>query len=72
MAFLTELATNATKHNIPIVIYSGNDDALVAHRGSEGLCEEIQKLILSDVAFWATVVIQVCFSHNTVAPFNSV
>jgi carboxypeptidase D len=40
MAFLTELATNATKHNIPIVIYSGNDDAIVPHRGSEGLCEE--------------------------------
>jgi carboxypeptidase D len=36
MAFLTDLATNATEHNIPIVIYSGNDDSLVAHRGSEG------------------------------------
>jgi carboxypeptidase D len=48
MAFLTELATNATMHNVPIVIYSGNDDALVAHRGSEGL-RTIQVLhILSD------------------------
>jgi carboxypeptidase D len=36
MAFLTELATNATKHNMGIVIYVGNDDSLVAHRGSEG------------------------------------
>jgi len=35
MAFLTDLATNATKHHIPIVIYSGNDDSLVSHRGSE-------------------------------------
>lgn len=36
MAFLTELATNATKHNVSVVIFSGNDDSLVAHRGSEG------------------------------------
>ncbi|KAJ3488637.1 hypothetical protein NLI96_g2695 [Meripilus lineatus] len=35
MAFLNELATNTTKHNIGVIIYSGNNDALVAHRGSE-------------------------------------
>jgi len=35
MAFLTELATNATQHNVSVMIYSGNDDSLVAHRGSE-------------------------------------
>ncbi|KZP30592.1 alpha/beta-hydrolase [Athelia psychrophila] len=35
MAFLSELATNASKHNIGVVIYSGNDDSLVPHRGSE-------------------------------------
>ncbi|KZP30619.1 alpha beta-hydrolase [Athelia psychrophila] len=35
MAFLSELATNATKHNVGVVIYSGNDDSLVSHRGSE-------------------------------------
>ncbi|KAH8075870.1 alpha/beta-hydrolase [Cristinia sonorae] len=35
MAFLDELATNATLRNVSIVIYSGNDDSLVAHRGSE-------------------------------------
>lgn len=35
MAFLTELATNATARNIPIVIYSGNDDSLVPHFGSQ-------------------------------------
>ena len=35
MQFLNALAANATKHSISIVIYSGNDDALVAHRGSE-------------------------------------
>ena len=27
MAFLTDLATNATTHNMTIVIYSANDDA---------------------------------------------
>ncbi|OBZ74243.1 Serine carboxypeptidase-like 21 [Grifola frondosa] len=36
MAFLTELASNASAHNISIVFYSGNDDSLVSHRGTEG------------------------------------
>ncbi|KIM90542.1 hypothetical protein PILCRDRAFT_186958 [Piloderma croceum F 1598] len=35
MDFLTDLATNASKHDIGIVIYSGNDDSLVPRRGSE-------------------------------------
>ncbi|TFK46518.1 alpha/beta-hydrolase [Heliocybe sulcata] len=35
MAFLTDLATNATERNVSVVIFSGNDDSLVAHRGSE-------------------------------------
>ncbi|KLO10865.1 alpha/beta-hydrolase [Schizopora paradoxa] len=34
-AFFTELATNLSAHNIPIVIYSGNDDSVVAHLSSE-------------------------------------
>ncbi|KAG6379586.1 hypothetical protein JVT61DRAFT_10091 [Boletus reticuloceps] len=34
MAFLTELATNATAHDVSIVIYSGNDDS-VPHFGSQ-------------------------------------
>lgn len=38
MAFLSELATNTTKHGIKVIIYSGNDDLLVAHRSSEGTC----------------------------------
>ncbi|KAH0834739.1 Alpha/Beta hydrolase protein [Lanmaoa asiatica] len=36
MAFLTDLATNATAHGMAIVIYSGNDDSLVPHFGSQG------------------------------------
>jgi len=35
MVFLSDLATNLTSHKIPVVIYSGNDDAIVAHRGTE-------------------------------------
>ncbi|KAK7025021.1 carboxypeptidase [Favolaschia claudopus] len=35
MNFLTEFATNATAHNISVILYSGNDDALIAHRGTE-------------------------------------
>ena len=36
IAFLDDLAANATKNNVGVVIYSGNDDTLVSHRGSEG------------------------------------
>ncbi|KAI8996599.1 alpha/beta-hydrolase [Trametes punicea] len=36
MAFLTELATNATAKHVSVVLYSGNDDSLIAHRGTEG------------------------------------
>ncbi|EMD31276.1 hypothetical protein CERSUDRAFT_89132 [Gelatoporia subvermispora B] len=35
MAFLTELASNASARNVSIVFYSGNDDSLVNHRGTE-------------------------------------
>ncbi|KAF7309994.1 Carboxypeptidase [Mycena indigotica] len=35
MNFLTEFATNATKHKVSVILYSGNDDALIAHRGTE-------------------------------------
>ncbi|KAI9065612.1 alpha/beta-hydrolase [Trametes sanguinea] len=35
MAFMDELATNATHKNVAVVLYSGNDDALVSHRGTE-------------------------------------
>jgi hypothetical protein len=36
MTFLDDLATNATKHHVSVIIYSGNLDSLIAHRGSEG------------------------------------
>ncbi|KAG7094004.1 hypothetical protein E1B28_007634 [Marasmius oreades] len=35
MAFLTELATNATAKGVSIVLYSGNNDALIPHFGTE-------------------------------------
>ncbi|KAJ7668903.1 Alpha/Beta hydrolase protein [Mycena rosella] len=35
MVFLSDLATNATARGVGIVFYSGNDDSLVAHRGTE-------------------------------------
>ena len=38
MAFLTDLATNATEQGLSIVIYSGNDDSLIPHLGSQGKC----------------------------------
>jgi carboxypeptidase D len=36
MVFLDELAANATARNVSIIVYSGNGDLLVSHRGSEG------------------------------------
>ncbi|KAG8220809.1 Alpha/Beta hydrolase protein [Butyriboletus roseoflavus] len=36
MAFLTDLATNATAHNMTVIIFSGNDDSLIPHLGSQG------------------------------------
>ena len=36
MNFLSELATNATAHDISVILFSGNNDVLVAHRGTEG------------------------------------
>ncbi|THU97262.1 alpha/beta-hydrolase [Dendrothele bispora CBS 962.96] len=35
MAFMSELAANASKKGVGIVIYEGNNDALVAHRQAE-------------------------------------
>ncbi|KAJ7320786.1 alpha/beta-hydrolase [Mycena albidolilacea] len=35
MVFLSELAANASARGVGIVFYSGNDDSLVAHRGTE-------------------------------------
>ncbi|KAJ8474878.1 hypothetical protein ONZ45_g15798 [Pleurotus djamor] len=36
-AFMTDLATNASSRGVHIIIYSGNDDSLVAHRGTESM-----------------------------------
>ena len=60
MAFLSELATNASEHNIGIVIYSGNDDALVSHFSSEGArtCNLSEVHVL--ITFKLAVIIQVC------------
>ncbi|KAF8141830.1 Alpha/Beta hydrolase protein [Boletus edulis] len=35
MAFLSDLATNATAHDMKIIVYSGNDDSLIPHLGSQ-------------------------------------
>ncbi|KAJ7933813.1 alpha/beta-hydrolase [Mycena leptocephala] len=41
MTFLSELAANATKNNVALVFYSGNDDALVAHRSTEVVIQNL-------------------------------
>ncbi|KAG6891176.1 hypothetical protein C0995_008428, partial [Termitomyces sp. Mi166 len=35
MNWLTEFATNASAHGVGVVLYSGNNDALIAHRSTE-------------------------------------
>jgi len=39
MVFLSELAANASERGVGIVFYSGNDDSLVAHRGTEAVIQ---------------------------------
>lgn len=41
IAFLSDLATNATARNVSIVFYSGNDDSLVQHRGTEVIIQNM-------------------------------
>jgi len=35
MAFLTDLAKNMTAHDMAVIVYSGNDDSVVPHFGSQ-------------------------------------
>ncbi|KAI0366274.1 alpha/beta-hydrolase [Pilatotrama ljubarskyi] len=41
MAFLSELAANASAANVSIVFYSGNDDALIQHHGTEVIIQNM-------------------------------
>ncbi|KAJ6551857.1 Alpha/Beta hydrolase protein [Mycena capillaripes] len=41
MVFLSELAANASTHGVGIVFYSGNDDSIVAHRGTEVIIQNM-------------------------------
>ncbi|KAJ7726259.1 alpha/beta-hydrolase [Mycena maculata] len=41
MVFLSDLATNATARGVGIVFYSGNDDSLVPHRGTEAVIQNM-------------------------------
>ncbi|KAJ7186601.1 alpha/beta-hydrolase [Mycena filopes] len=41
MVFLTELAANASARGVGIVFYSGNDDSLVAHRGTQAVIQNM-------------------------------
>ncbi|KAF7313192.1 Alpha/beta-hydrolase [Mycena kentingensis (nom. inval.)] len=41
MVFLDELAANASARGVGIVFYSGNDDSLVAHRGTEAVIQNM-------------------------------
>ncbi|KAI0775028.1 alpha/beta-hydrolase [Trametes elegans] len=41
IAFLSDLATNASAANVSIVFYSGNDDSLVQHHGTEVIIQNM-------------------------------
>ncbi|KAJ7574418.1 Alpha/Beta hydrolase protein [Mycena floridula] len=58
MVFLTDLATNATAKNVGVVIYSGNDDTLIAHRGSEGFTRKPSTPWTDDSGAFAGIVHQ--------------
>ncbi len=64
MVFLTELAANASDHGVRVVIYSGNDDALVSHRGSEGE--------LNAIARHYTLSLTLCSRHPDKSPRQGV
>ncbi len=74
MAFLSELATNASAKNVSMIFYSGNDDSLVPHRGTEGSCHFFiitHQLCL--FLIFCAVVIQVTNlikRLTTIRPFN--
>jgi carboxypeptidase D len=36
MTFFDELAANASARNVSIILYEGNDDAIIARRSTEG------------------------------------
>lgn len=61
MDFMTELATNATARGVDVVLYSGNDDSLIAHRSTESsfICCILHKS-KTDLFIFSTVAIQVC------------
>ena len=61
MSFLTDLATNATAHNITVVIFSANDDALIPHLGSQGRPSIV--FIVTWLTRIPTVTIQVRFQE---------
>lgn len=68
MAFLTDLATNASVHGIPVVLYSGNEDSLVAHRGTEGAFL-LFIAATSEADMLHVVVIQVCSMRPRISNF---
>ncbi|KAJ7840852.1 alpha/beta-hydrolase [Mycena olivaceomarginata] len=58
MVFLSELAANASAHGVGIVFYSGNDDSLVAHRGTEGFTRKPSTAFSDDQGNFAGIVHQ--------------
>ncbi|KAF7368766.1 Carboxypeptidase [Mycena venus] len=41
MVFLSDLASEAREHAVGMIFYSGNDDSLIAHRGTEVIIQNI-------------------------------
>lgn len=57
MIFFSEFATNASAHGVGVALYSGNNDALIAHRGTES--SSLLGFTNSLLTFHLTVAIQV-------------
>jgi len=70
MVFLDELATNATARNVSIIVYSGNNDLIISHRGSEGALAHPLNNFGSHDSRLLPVAIQVTVSFSTLGPRN--
>ena len=55
MVFLTDLATNATANNVSVILFSGNDDALVSHLGTESTHHLFLAFNAADLSFIVTI-----------------
>lgn len=68
MAFLSELFTNASINNVSAVYYSGNDDSLLPHHGTQGELYHLEEGYL--LIYFSLVIIQARVHDNSEVGFS--